>query len=355
LLGVIKLNAVVYDLMMRFVPKIRVFKRINPSWLNTVAFICQMRKNDDLLNFILEGEAELALNFEIERIEEKEREKIFRRVFEKYTERKIWLDRYKIDCEKLANFAKTGNTYNFLLRHAKSKEHFIYRYNAIEILQYFRDYADEGLKNLLIQCAKDENENINVRHLCFYALSRLGVDGKDVIDQLVELKNSNESLILSGLYYLIKGSSIVDEYVDILLSGINQGKYKSNLMDVGINLAEGLKNVKTPGALKKMFEYFKDNPECLSDFLVERSLEDIIRNGVTAFEKDESIYESLKDLIFAADKKHVEEPISILKLFFYQTKTVDRLLEELYSELSFKKDCRIFASLPKFDTCSYNF
>ncbi len=55
-------------------------------------------------------------------------------MFEEYTLKKIWIDRGKIDYEELAIFAGTRRIYDYLMKFARSKDHFVYRYNAIEIL-----------------------------------------------------------------------------------------------------------------------------------------------------------------------------------------------------------------------------
>ena len=83
-------------------------KRINPSWANTVAFLCLLRKESDLFEYLMKNEPELALKFEISRVIDEEKEKLFKTIFDKYTAQQLPIDR-NIDYEELARFGgKSG-------------------------------------------------------------------------------------------------------------------------------------------------------------------------------------------------------------------------------------------------------
>lgn len=311
--------------------KYKRINKINPSWVNTVSFLCQLRHDDDLLEYLMRNEPELCLKFELNRIDERKREKIFKTIFEKYTKRKIWLDRERIDYEEMARFAKNKETYNYLMDFACSKEHFVYRHNAILLLGMMKEFASNTLHNLLVQYAIDESENSNVRDECLYALAQLGKTDMETVDKLIHLKNSSDKKVLSGFYYLIKESTNIDIYVDILLDGIHKTR-EFTLIDVRWNLKQGIENVTSANGLRKIIKYLIANPKMLQDYYIEISIEKIIENTVKAYETDNALYAEMKKLTIIVDKKYITKVIPCIIRFFHNTGTAFHLFKDLYEE-----------------------
>ncbi len=312
--------------------------KIIPSWVNVTAFLCQLRAKDDFLKYLMNNDPELALKFETNRIDENKRVKLFKKIFEKYTDRKIWIDR-NIDHEKLADFTKTKEIYDYLMNFAHSKKHFTHRYNAIQILGRMENLADESLRRLLIRYVLDEKENLNVRHQCFYALGRLKMATPDTMDALKELKNSNNDWILSGFYYLIKESKYTDRYVDILLEGIPKTRLRTNstktrLVDESWYLVQGIEKVSSIEGIRKIINYFIENPQDFEIFWIERAMKKIVNNIIEAYKEDNTIYNEVKKLIRSVDEEYGyrKKDISIFQIFFQNTGTAFKFVKELYAE-----------------------
>lgn len=339
-----KLANLSLNVILKFISmSINGINKINPSWVNTVAFMCQLREKDDLLKYLIKNEPKLVLKFEKSRIDENKREKLFKNIFEKYTHRKILIDR-EIDYEIFANFANTKRIYSYLMKYAKSNEHYIYRYNSIQMLGRMRGFKDESLNNLLIQYAKDEDENKYVRHICLYALSWLEFDTQDTIEALKHLKDSNDDWILSGLYYLIKESEYTDQYVDILLSVIGPSR-RFTLFDVGLNIAKGIEKIQSVEGIRKIVKYFINNSRDLEEFHIEKSLKKIVKNMIKVYNIDNTIFYDIKDLLKIVDKKYMDKVTSKILIFFKETKTNFKLFKEIYNAGDIKNNYRILASI----------
>jgi len=312
------------------------YKEINPSWVNTISFLCQIREENDLLNYIKKKYPEIALKFEIEIKDEKTINNFFKAVFKKYTtDKKIWIDRENVDLNVFANFARTNEIYNYLLGYAKKNKYFIFKYNAIQLLGRMEDYAPKAkeLKNLLIEYAKNENENTNVRHISLYSIERLNFNDSETIEQLLELKNSDKESVLAGFYNLISQSENLDDYLYILLEGIKKEKpvlsERMELMDVKINIANGLERVKSIKGIKEMISYFRKNPKNLEEFHVRESLNKIIDNIVEVYRNEKSIYNDMKNIIELTEKKSLKRTTPIIRKFFKKTDTTLKLFREI--------------------------
>ena len=323
--------------------------KINPSWANTVAFLCQLREKSDLLEYLMKNEPELTLRFELNRIDEENREKLFKTIFEKYTSRGIIIDR-NINYEEMAKFGKTREIYDYLMKYATAKkENFVSRYNAIEMLRRMKGLEDESLRHLLIEFAKDENENQNVRYISFHALSWLGMASLDTIDALKYLKDSNNNRVLSGLYYLIKESAHTDQYVDILLTGIHKTRSRSSskefpLVDISWDLMRGIEKIQSIEGVKKTIRHFILNPEDLREFDIERLTEKIVNNAINVYKVDNSIYNEVTKLTKITSKERIDKAISKIQLFFQKTGTTFNLFKEVYEE-GIEKNYRLLASI----------
>jgi len=338
-------------LISKFFSRIR-YKRIdkiNPSWANTVAFLCQLREKDDLLEYLIKNEPELTLKFELNRIDEEKRKNLFKTVFEKYSDRGIVIDK-NINYEEMAKFGKTREIYDYLIEYATAKkENFVSRYNAIEMLRRMKGLEDESLRNLLIEFAKDENENQNVRYISFHALSCLKMASSDTIDALKHLKDSNNDRVLSGLYYLIKESEHADQYVDILLTGIHKtsslsGSKKFPSVDISWDLMQGIEKIHSVEGIKKTIRHFILNPEDLREFDIERLMEKIVNNAINAYEVDNSIYNEMTKLTKITSKERMDKAIFKIQLFFQKTGTTFNLFKEVYEE-GIEKNYRLLASI----------
>ena len=330
----IKIDKVVSTLLN--LVKYRRIDRVNPSWTNTVAFLCQLRKKNDLLKYLEKNDPELTLKFETNRIGDDQREELFKTIFEKYTNREIWIYG-NIDYKEMANFGNTTGIHDYLMKYARSK-HFVHRYNAIQMLGRMRGLQEQPLRNLLIQYAKDENEYHNVRRISFYALSWLGMTTPDTIDALKHLKDSSDDSVLSGLYYLIGESAYTDQYIDILLAGIPKIRFQFNsgqprLADRGSwNLVRGLEKVQSVEGVRKIISYFIKNPRDLEEVQIKGAMEKIVNNMIIAYELDKSIYGEVKELAKIANRNHMPKTISRIQVFFRKTGTTFGLFEEIYKE-----------------------
>ena len=308
-----------------------------------------MREKDDLLKYLIKNEPELTLKFELNRIDEEKRKNLFKTVFEKYSDRGIVIDK-NINYEEMAKFGKTREIYDYLIKYATAKkENFVSRYNAIEMLGRMKGLEDELLRHLLIEFAKDENENQNVRYISFHALSWLKMASSDTIDALKHLKDSNNDRVLSGLYYLIKESEHADQYVDILLTGIHKtssisSSKKFPSVDISWDLMQGIEKIQSVEGIKKTIRHFIDNPEDLREFDIERLMEKIVNNAINAYEVDNSIYNEVTKLTKITSKERMDKAISKIQLFFQKTGTTFNLFKEVYEE-GIEKNYRLLASI----------
>jgi len=308
--------------------------RINPSWINTVSFLCAMPKQDKLLEYLINNEPELTLKFEKHGVSDTLKEKLFKIIFSKYADRKIWIDRTAINYEELANFAESKNIFEYLIKYARSKVHFVHRYNALQILGKIKirntDNINE-LKNLLIKYANDNNENSNVRHISLYVLAWLNITDEETLSSVIGVGRSTDDLVVAGLYYLARHCVSVDKYIGFLMDSFAK-RERSNLLDLGMNFEKLFERVKSPTGVKDTLETLALAPDkFLNRYHQNGMLEEIIATSIEVFKSNVSVYDKMKKLLLALDKKYYEKSAQKIIAFFERTNTRLKLFKEIYS------------------------
>lgn len=330
-----KLSAYDFKTVLDFISYPNITK-MNPSWVNTVAFLIELYPTSDLSNFIIENDPEVALKFEPDRLDEQTREAIFKAVFEKYTKRKIWIDR-DIDYDEMARFGQSQRIVDYLMEYAKSKEHFTFRYNAIEMLGRMKAFKSPKLRALLIKYADDEKENTGVRHISLHALAWLYAEDHSVIKKLLHLRSSHDDWILSGLYYVIKESPFLDDYVDTLLDGIKHIRVdlqsrKVPLGDLRWNIRAGLERVKSYSGIGMIIEHFIRNPEDSEAVSLRDTLGKVIDNLIPLYNSNKQSFNLVIKLLESLSRKYLNQNEKHILRYFDKTGTRYQAFKNLYKK-----------------------
>ncbi len=313
--------------------------RINPSWVNTLGFICQLRPNKDLIDYLIKDEPELALRIEPSRLNDEDKYIIFKSIFDSYLKKKIPI-RGEIDFTKLrAIISQSGrkkqDIYVYLMKYAFSNVHQSHRYNSLRLLCYVRGIDDTKIIETLINKIVDADEADSIKNICMYSLVEMMATDRTVIDRIISVSETENDYILSALYYLLFNSADVDTYVDTLLRGIC--KYKKDksgevrLVDERYYLSKCLEKISSPDALKSIINSLYQNPDLFKDYDIKRIMPALVRNLTEAYETDNAIYDSSKQLIISAEKNHIDQ-LHEIGSFFTNTNTSLRIFKELYDE-----------------------
>ena len=144
------------DIIKDFVSFQPEYKKIIPSWVNTLSFLLSISEDSELLDWILENQPEIAIKFEPDKIEDSYKIKIFKDVFNYYKRRQIWIDRDKFRYDEIGRFGQLDEIIKFLLTEIEAAKHLTTLGNAIQILGTMRlPHSFKGrTSDLLIKAAE---------------------------------------------------------------------------------------------------------------------------------------------------------------------------------------------------------
>lgn len=318
-------------------------RRLIPSWSNTLSFLTSIRGNQDLIEWVINNEPEVAVRFERDKVDSNTRIDISKRIFNHYKEKQIWINADKFRYGDLAKFGQSTEMIEFLLTELEKAEHYTTASNAIELLghleipQMQRNRACE----LLIGYAVRDDFGDQVQNRALMALADLQMNTADVVDRIVEgLQEPESEWIRYGLYYLLHNSDCLNDRIDIFLNGLRYVKLdlssqRSRLMNEHFHLRLGIEKAKSPNAIIKILDHFTNNPQELGDVLFEESISVIAENAAKAYSEDVSLFGAARKLFEALIDNYAQEQASHFALFFDKTKTSFQLFGQY---LSVKKD-----------------
>jgi predicted NACHT family NTPase len=323
------------------------YKKIIPFWTNTLSFLINMPRNDALLAWILEIQPELMVKIEPYRIENKIRENIFKRVFNEYKQKRIWIPFDKYDYRELARFGQSEEMIKFLTEEVEKATDYTTCCNAIELLGNTDGQFDcNEIRAVLVKVVTSDNENFQkqeaeqVKAQALIALAKLGLGSREIIGQIVSsLASSPSDLIRSGLFYLINKSDFLEDYLDILLENIqnieynagNDGVFQLGLTEERRNLIIGLQKARSKKSIEKILLYLIKNNDKLSHHsLLDTCLANIAENAA-AFANDQSIFELAINFVSLLCDAHEKDDIDNFLGFFDKSGNRVRAFSEILS------------------------
>lgn len=330
------------------------FDKVLPNWFNTVAqLISILDKNDelfkDLIQWLIKNDSEVLVNVEREKLSIEIREEIFKQIFEYYKGLKIWIDSNKFNDKDLAYFGQSNNSISFIIGQASAAtNHRITRINALSILGGFDliEFPDkEALKSLLLHMVEEEKSDSFFVFNIIHTLIKCNFTDKETAETLYSMVgSSNSQYIRASMYKFFFSCTDFEKYIEYYIEGYrllkvkDEGRDDTNLFDEGANLREGIKSFRSPEALKRIIDFSMESHLIERDFEADELLTCIVKNTVIAFKEQDTIYNSVFELMKYHSKYwHHQEPNIILS-FFEETDTKLRAFNEALTALKEPED-----------------
>lgn len=312
---------------------------IIPSWKNTVSFLCSIRTNNDLINCLIESEPKMILEFESGRLSDEQRNMVFKKIFEKYTLRNIWLD---VSFEKLVNIANNKVIYDYLIPFLNTDLHYVQKYNAISLLGYFTNFSNDKLKKRLISIAKNKKETNIIRAISIKTLGKLNFTSEETISKLRPLLKEESGSLTTAFFRYLTLCTQIDNYVFVVVKSIPLIRYKFNREErvPSYILIDCLKKMSNISSVLKIANYFIKNPKDLTDIRIDDYVPHLVQQVINIFDEYPKFFGKMEELLILCIKHHQKKAAIDIKEFFVQTNTIERLFDKYYNKKSKLKDMR---------------
>jgi hypothetical protein len=333
------------------------YLQTKPSWANTISFIMSLTAEDsvkfsEIVNWLSQIEPEVLFKGEPDRISPEMRFVIFETMFEEFRKKRIRIGRETYSVKDIGQFADSQRSVEYLVSVLETESDATILGNAIDILRFMNIPPSLRIRVerlLMAACATDSSEQHLVASVLL-TLADLGFDSRPTSSEITaKLRDSDSTWIRFALYYYLYNSEHLDENVDVFLEGIKylrdsrsavwgNEEPETRLGDETWHLAEGLKRIRDPQALKKVLKYFAENPKSLDTVIRDDGNIQFIDNLVAAYNEDHDIFHACVELFGALISEYQEEQLQPLLRFFDETGTRRDLFELLFSKRSVDKE-----------------
>lgn len=325
-------------------------KKVIPSWVNTLSFLVSIlgtkdNKFAELLKWVNEGDPEMLIHFEADRLDESLRTQLFQNIFSNYEERQVWINRDKFDFESLANFGQSDDNIEYLINKVLTG-HYTSRVNAIKLLEFMRIPISKKivLRQKLTKILINSQELPVVISAALSLLSKYKSWSSEQVEQILSsIRASSNDTIRTYLYKFLVDCNLVEDNIDVFLEGIQYigidfNNSKSRLLNEKIDLERGLQTAKSSSSMNKILNFFNDKIDQIDHTFLKDQLLPIGTNAALAYGSDSSIFNSVLDLFKCLKKKYWLTEAKDLSIFFDKSQTRQRAVEILFKQRSIDEE-----------------
>lgn len=328
-------------------------KKIKPSWLNTLSFLFSIvepksEKLDDLVVWIKTIEPDILIRFEKDKIDLKIREKLFKDIYEEYESKEIIIRNEKFESEDLALFVSDSFAIiEYLIAKINGTSNMLIISEALRMLPSFMniDNYKSKIRDILLSKISQIELSNKIKYHCLYALSELKIFDSE-LTQEIEKFNSLESgqYIRAGFYKYLDNAIQIDDYLEVLLKGINfiqkptirinsrTEDTETRLRDEKYNIELLLDKIDSPKSVLRLLEWSTshDKLSYLDDIYFEQ-IKSILKKATKVYlDGYQEVLDSVLNLLKVFSSRYYHELGDDFKQFFKVTNTEFKAFIKLY-------------------------
>lgn len=321
------------------------FQKIKPKWFNTIGILLEILPIDgslinQLLLFISEKEPSILANIEYKFLPLELRFEAFKRIILDTSRAYKRDEMYNNKLTQFAGIDENPDVVDFLLDLIKTKDGFVLHeaiYNLRLKEKSLWDYEKVEIIDTFLEVFNRTDEDTT--EFLITTLVILQIEDQRMIIFLVDLaqKTQNYKLIDDILSYLNMCGK-AEDYLQLYLDSIEkynsfQKNEKSNYIDLGFSLNQGLKQIKSLQNLHSLLDYLIQNATLIDEhksifrkhfYIKDNFFTSLSNNLIHAYQEDSLIYEKILKLFLNCKHYHDDNLAKSLTTFFINTSTNER-------------------------------
>jgi nucleoside phosphorylase len=325
------------DVIKQFVAFEPRYSKLNPSWLNTIAFLAsilgpQEPQFIELLSWIQNVEPNALSKFEPDKVPATIRNEYVKNIFNEYKGKDIAIDYELFSYRELARFGQSIETVSFLLDEAENATTWVVLANALNLLRRLEvPYPLRPRTAVLLdRLILDEKQESYVRYLALLGLSDLNFNTREITQQMVgALRSSLNHEVRAGLYNLILNGNYHNDYIEVFLEGIESASGIGRAGHERSLIRDALVRSKQPAALLLILQHLTKNLGLWQRRFMEDEIPVVIENAAEAFSSSDALFDQIIELLSTLLRRLDYEDARTTLRFFELTGTHRRALEKV--------------------------
>ena len=332
------------EMIIQFIAFEPTFKKLIPSWLNTLTFLINILDQDDpklnsLVNWVIENEKEVLVKMEREKISEEIRIMIFQGIFNFYKTYDVWISSNKFSYKELASFGQSDANIAFLMKEiADNKNKPTTLISALSIIGHF-EYGNIDLKlqikTMLFKLIEENLKSPSILSASIIALTSSKAFDDNLISSMITLLNNKKNpQVRSAMYSLLVKSNSTTRYLGYILEGysviINKEAENRSYGD-SYQLRECIKAEKSAIGIKKILVFLQENNRFEFTYDSEDVLRSVLNNAKDAYPYDNTLYEIVFQYTIKEIKRYHTDKLDKFIDFFNETNTRKKAFYDAWS------------------------
>ena len=316
--------------------------KIRESWLNVISYLVLIHDEDDLLEWLAEISPELLVKFEPSRIDEKDRNQIFQRIFNHYTKKNMYITRGINDFEILVKFSCTEETLLFLINYIDNGSTIWEKANAIKLISYFEGNFynnEERIRSLLLNNISNGDDYIKA--ISIEAIGKLKLSTPEITDVIINqfdtlsADSDDSSYIKYMILKYIINSDLYEKYIDLLFNIQEQAVHNHLSHSIGINFAiqDIYPKINDSNAIASIIKHFSKRTQGYYNNMDEKYYKTILKKAVNFYNNGDALFlDIVIEAILESSNYNRSSFDSVYKNFFIETGTLSIAIVKLLSE-----------------------
>lgn len=307
---------------------------IRVSWLNTLAFLILIRKQDDLLTWIRESNPSFVVRFETDRISPPERVSAFITIVDSYAINGTWLQDDAIPISEIAAFGECGESCQYLINQLQKPQTDRHLLNLLRILKEFVDLYGlrEKALHALLSIIESKDSSPYVIMETIKVMASHSFYGQEQVQHLVDLYGfSSDVDTLAALYRYLISSKYGGEYTSVFIHGMGKASSSdhTNLSFVE-GIRDGLLCAETLESLELILKAYHDYPQELHGKESTSVYQQCCARAAAKYHKTNvALIRLLSDSLFVFCEHGVDSGARAINDFIYQTHTEELFVDAI--------------------------
>jgi|GEM_PF-6883892 len=309
-------------------------------WANILSYLVLLRKNDDLLSWLIEHEPLALVKFEVSRVSDETRFQILSQLLDRIKNDNTWLDRELCNEKDLAIFCQSPQAIDLLISEIDAPTHFRAQYFALSVVGRLQNLfgKEQALREALQRCYRHAETRPHERHEAVCALGWLSLDTQAITKEVIErFALSEDDYDRLGAYEYLTETKQIDENIEVFLSGYSLSCRRSGSGVDAYKLHCAMKSVSKASAIVAMLNWFSKNIE-IDNYRSEEILSHVCAEAAKRYEEGHpELYEAVENLFVAAINMYCHTYFDAALDFFNKTQTLERFFVQLLQQVDMRR------------------
>lgn len=343
-----KINEYSLSTIKKIVAYEKVESKIKPTWINTLTFLVNKYKNNELIEWIISCMPEFICYIENDIVNKDTKKKVLRLLLETYNNQKMWLP-YNVRTNNLVSDSKD---IEYLLDIMKNNLHYTSVGNALYIIENIKELyeLEDEIKAVLLYIAKHKKYTVYNRSMAINILANLKLGNLKELLEIIKINKQEEnSTLRKSYFYFCNTLEIVNESIEVFIERWDISKNVFRRTDDNEDIYswdelqefyKAFNKISKPKTLDKAIEFI--NKIDIHDYNEENKLIINICNSI--FNTHKNLNEIVKSLLRVYLKVEEEYNYANMKSIIKIIKSHDMLLEffKEYMKLEHKRAYRVY-------------